>query len=343
MKKISLIALLILCITFIAGAQKKVAVYVTGDQETGVKKVLGSKMVTYITESEDFTAIERTADFLAALREEQDHQLSGEVSNSQIVKLGQQFGARYVAVVDVTELYGELFISSRLIDVQTAQVDASFEASGRGSNLNELSNLANKIADGLILAPERKRNEIIQQQRQREEEALRERALANLIPSDAIQCGNYIVLNRKFYFRPYYNASKQRIEVEFAQEIPNGFRTANTMDLEYLIRNFVDNHSSPVWSVMYDLINKYEIIPGYPNSEPPLVSRTTNNRGKKDEEKVFRLYGYNGNSQRYIGKIYKVKDGWEHTINTNPECYSIVVRNAPTEEEIQAEMRRLSR
>ena len=127
-------------------AKQKVAVYVTGDAENGYKKVIGSKLVTSITRSDGYAAVERTADFLAELTKEQDYQMSGAVSDNQIARLGQQFGVRYVLVADISEIYESMFISARMIDVQTAQITNSTETSGVVSDMESLSKLAENIA-----------------------------------------------------------------------------------------------------------------------------------------------------------------------------------------------------
>lgn len=148
MKGFSLIVAM-LCLFGIATAQQtvkqKVAIYVTGDAENGYKKVIGSKMVTGITRSENYIAIERTADFLAELTKEQDYQMSGAVSDNQIARLGQQFGVRYVLVAEISELFESMFISARMIDVQTAQIVNSAETSGSVSDIESLTKLAENI------------------------------------------------------------------------------------------------------------------------------------------------------------------------------------------------------
>ncbi len=131
--------------------KKKVAVYMTGDVEDSYKKVIGSKLVSQITATMDYAAVERTADFLAVLSSEQDYQTSGEVRDSQIARLGQKFGVRYVVVADVNELFDELFISSRLINVETALVEKSFEESSQVDSMDELISLSSKIAIGLLV------------------------------------------------------------------------------------------------------------------------------------------------------------------------------------------------
>lgn len=152
MKKYLLFTLLIFFVlaSYAQSSKKKVAVYVTGEIENSYKKVVGSKMVSCITKSDMFTAVERTSDFLVALSEEQSYQLSGVVKESQIVKIGQQFGVRYVAVVDVSEVFESMFISARMIDVQTGEISGSAESSGEIEDLNALTTLSETVASELI-------------------------------------------------------------------------------------------------------------------------------------------------------------------------------------------------
>ncbi len=126
----SIVLLLILgvggCLSVYAQEQvkKKVAVYMTGASiDDAYKKVIGAKLVSAITASGEYAAVERTADFLAALSAENDYQTSGEVRDSQIARLGQKFGVRYVVVADVSELFSEYFIATRMIDVESGLVE----------------------------------------------------------------------------------------------------------------------------------------------------------------------------------------------------------------------------
>ena len=91
--------------------KEKVAVYMTGDKiDDTYKKVIGSKLVTAITESGKYAAVERTSDFLAAISAENDYQTSGEVRDNQIAALGQKFGVKYVVVADVSEVFDEFLL-----------------------------------------------------------------------------------------------------------------------------------------------------------------------------------------------------------------------------------------
>ncbi len=118
--------------------------------EEAYKKVIGSKLVNAITESGEYAAVERTADFLAALSAESDYQTSGEVRDSQIARLGQKFGVRYVVVADASELFDEYFIAARLINVETGLVERAFDVNGPADSMAQLVSLAENVANGLL-------------------------------------------------------------------------------------------------------------------------------------------------------------------------------------------------
>lgn len=134
--------------------KKKVAVYVTGnDVQESYKKVIGSKFVSTITATNEYAAVERTADFLAALSSEQDYQASGEVRDNQIARLGQKFGVRYVVVADVSEMFDELFIASRMINVETGLVEGASEVNGTAESMAQLIDISLKAVNSLIGIP----------------------------------------------------------------------------------------------------------------------------------------------------------------------------------------------
>ncbi len=155
MKRIFFSLVAMLCLFgSVATAQtvkQKVAVYVTGDADAGYKKVIGSKMVSGITRSDSYIAVERTADFLAELAKEQDYQTSGAVSDNQIVRLGQQFGVRYVLVADISEVFDSMFVAARLIDVQTGQIKKSAEGNLISESLDGLTELSDTIVSALTM------------------------------------------------------------------------------------------------------------------------------------------------------------------------------------------------
>lgn len=130
--------------------QKKVAVYIIGDDE-GVNKVLESMLVSAIARSDEYIAIERTAAFLAELSKEQNYQRTGAVDDDELSRLGKQFGVQYVCVAAVTEAFNEKYLSARLIDVESAQVERTASSSGAIQSLEGLINAANSVSSNLLV------------------------------------------------------------------------------------------------------------------------------------------------------------------------------------------------
>lgn len=172
MKKI-LILLLSLFSVAISAQQKKVAVYVIG-QQSGITKVLGDQLVVAFAKSGKYEAVERTNSFLAELSKEQNYQRSGAVNDNDIARLGIQFGVNYVCVADMSDVFGEKYISARLIDVETAVVLNAHNVSGKMSSMNECLNMASEIADYLSRGTFKEQEEI---EKRRAAEELRERQL----------------------------------------------------------------------------------------------------------------------------------------------------------------------
>lgn len=146
-KIISFILLLAVSLT-LSAQQKKVAVYMTGE-ETGVNKVLGDKLVSAFARSGKYIAVERTSSFLSELSKEQTYQRTGAVSDNEIVALGIQFGVNYVCVADVSDVFNEKFISARLIDVETAEIVNTYSIGGQMNSMDKCIKMANEIAENL--------------------------------------------------------------------------------------------------------------------------------------------------------------------------------------------------
>lgn len=130
--------------------KKKLAVYVTGDGVSeNVKKVVGSKMVEWFTKSKIYSAAERSADFIRQLAKEYDYQMSGAVDEADIVSVGKHLGVEYVAVADLTEMYGEMYVDARLINVQTGEILVSTSKNSAVSTMPQLIALAEGVAGAL--------------------------------------------------------------------------------------------------------------------------------------------------------------------------------------------------
>lgn len=148
MKKLFIILLSALSLTTFA-QQKKVAVYVTG-QESGINKVLGDQLVAAFAKSGKYIAIERTSSFLAELGKEQNYQRTGAVDDNELSRLGKQFGVQLVCVADVSDVFGQKYVSTRLIDVESAEVVSTGNVSTKLDSMEELMRVTNTLKGQLL-------------------------------------------------------------------------------------------------------------------------------------------------------------------------------------------------
>lgn len=173
MKKVLIILLSLLSLTTFA-QQKKVAVYVTG-QESGINKVLGDQLVAGFAQSGKYIAIERTASFLAELGKEQNYQRTGAVDDNELSRLGKQFGVQLVCVADISDVFGQKYISARLIDVESAEVVNTSNTSSLLDSMDELLNVTNKLTKELTSKTVQEKATEAAAQLQREEEQKRKK------------------------------------------------------------------------------------------------------------------------------------------------------------------------
>ncbi len=136
-------------------APKKVAVYVTSDDaniDNTTKSIIGGELVNAIVKTKKYQAVERTADFLKQITKEQGYQRSGNVDDGQISALGKQFGVHYVCVANVLPLRDNvnIYIQTRLIDVETATVMAFAREVTSILDITQMMAASEKVAFALI-------------------------------------------------------------------------------------------------------------------------------------------------------------------------------------------------
>lgn len=149
MKKILILMLALMNVSMMFG-QQKVAIYVTGGGDAGIKKVLGDQLTAAIAKSGKYIAIERTSSFLAELNKEQNYQHNtGAVDDNELSRLGKQFGVQLVCVAEISDVFGEKYISTRLIDVESAEVVNTSNASSKLENMQELLKTTEKLTTEL--------------------------------------------------------------------------------------------------------------------------------------------------------------------------------------------------
>ena len=115
----------------------KLAVYATGNVDALLKNIAQNNASTELVNGGRYQMIERSAEFLKYVSEEQNYQRSGAVDEGQIAELGKQYGAQFVCVVDITyyDKNKYLYVATRMIDV----VAATSQRAGDAENTNYMS------------------------------------------------------------------------------------------------------------------------------------------------------------------------------------------------------------
>ncbi len=132
-------------------APKKVAVYVEGEMSKSDKSIVSSAVLARMSENRDYIPYERNTAFINSLDKEQDYQLSGEVSEKEIRKVGERMGVDYVIVVNaVISSDDQCHMSARLIKLESGEIIKSVNLKREYEGSKTISAMANNIAYRLL-------------------------------------------------------------------------------------------------------------------------------------------------------------------------------------------------
>lgn len=153
MKKLFLLITYCL-VTLFAVAQTKVAVYVNSASEVdeAVKQIIGSELVTALSANQQYTAVDRSTDFLNALKQEQSEQVSGNLDDSQVQQLGQKFGVHQVCIANITPYQSKFYIQAKMVDVESATILATCREISALQDLDEIVSVSEKLSQKLAPA-----------------------------------------------------------------------------------------------------------------------------------------------------------------------------------------------
>jgi len=153
-KKLSLFLVMLFCMTVFAQEEKlTIAIYMAGEEPpgvAGVHSILGGEFARIISESERYTAVDRTEAVRKQLSNEHIFQRSGAVDDEQIKSLGRQLGAQYLCVSQLNPVKRSYYLDVRLIDVETAEIIRTATAASSLKNTNEITRVVRNIAFELI-------------------------------------------------------------------------------------------------------------------------------------------------------------------------------------------------
>jgi len=101
--------------------EKKVAVFdPAGNVDEAIKVIVREQISSSVVNASGYTVLERQQ--IDKVLEENKFQMSGLVDDAQISEIGKAMGANTVFVSSITAMNNNFFISSKMIDVQTAHI-----------------------------------------------------------------------------------------------------------------------------------------------------------------------------------------------------------------------------
>ena len=146
--------MIIACLVFAdvsMAASKKVAVYVEGSMSNSNKSIVSSAVIARLSGNKDYTPFERNETFINSLSREQDYQLSGDVSETEIRSIGARYGVDYVNVINAIIADDNVcHMSARLINLTSGEIVKSVNLQRDYTNSGVLSTMANNVAYRLI-------------------------------------------------------------------------------------------------------------------------------------------------------------------------------------------------
>ena len=154
MNKLGRVACFALCLMFLAAgmgyAAEKKTVAILDFESIGSEEYLGKAVAeiirTELVETKKFRVVER-AQIKKALSE-QELQMSGAIDDESAVQIGKLLGADLIIVGSVVKIGTSYTINSRLIDVQTGEVELGRNVTG--NDLNLLTGMSQNLIEDLF-------------------------------------------------------------------------------------------------------------------------------------------------------------------------------------------------
>ncbi len=132
-----------------------VAVYMAGQEPHGAKgvhNIIGGELARVMSESDKYTAVDRTDAILEQLDKEHVYQRSGAVDDDQIKAIGHQLGVEYLCISNINPAGRSYYLDTRLVDVVTAEIKRSVTATSALKDANEMTRVGRNIALELLEA-----------------------------------------------------------------------------------------------------------------------------------------------------------------------------------------------
>ena len=126
-------------------SQNVVAVFITGNDSSAEKMVFGTKFVAAISNHSEYKAVEYTELFFEKLDKDTSFLSSGNLSNNVILQLGKEFEVDFLCVIDISTLWEEKFIRTKLMSINNGEI---LKVSNINDTWNDMDGLL-KVVDSL--------------------------------------------------------------------------------------------------------------------------------------------------------------------------------------------------
>ncbi|GBU21219.1 hypothetical protein R80B4_01108 [Fibrobacteres bacterium R8-0-B4] len=118
----------------------------------GVHTIMGGELARVLSESDRYTAVDRTEAILEQLDREHVYQRSGAVDDDQIKAIGHQLGVGFLCISNINAVGKRYYLDTRLVDVVTAEIARSVTATSSLKDASEMSKVGRNIALELLEA-----------------------------------------------------------------------------------------------------------------------------------------------------------------------------------------------
>jgi len=133
--------------------KQTVAVYMAGEEPQGargVHTIMGGELARVLSESDRYTAVDRTEAILRQLDKEHAYQRGGAVDDAQIKAIGHQLGVQYLCISDINAVGKRYYLDTRLVDIVTAEIARSVTATSALKDAGEMARVGREIALELL-------------------------------------------------------------------------------------------------------------------------------------------------------------------------------------------------
>jgi hypothetical protein len=138
-----------------AQGKQTVAVYMAGEEPQeakGVHSIMGGELARVMSESDKYTAVDRTEAILNQLDREHVYQRSGAVNDDQIKAIGNQLGVQYLCISNINPVGKHYYLDARLVDIVSAEIIRSVTATSSLKDAAEMTRVGRNIALELLEA-----------------------------------------------------------------------------------------------------------------------------------------------------------------------------------------------